>query len=184
MVPTLSTQGSATPIKSPEPKPQTVTTQAATKVLVQTVSQANPPQPIVPQASPSVSTKILNKPVANPQQQKLVLLNVNGQLLTQQGVPVTLQGGVLRPLGPAQVRVSSPKLVVSNPSVNRAPVPTIRAQSPQVQKVATTSGGDTSNPETTPSCFKRSTFAVYTYCIITCKFTTSKSGNTTVTTGS
>ena len=140
-----NTQGSFTPIKSLEPKPQTVTTQATTKVFVQTVSQAKPARPIVPQASPSVSAKILNKPVAKRQQQKFVLLKVNRRLLltqqgTQQGVPVTLQGGVLRPLGPAQVLASSPKLV-SNRSVNRAPVPTIRAQSSQVQKVVTTSGG-------------------------------------------
>ena len=96
-------------------------------------------------ASPSMASSALKvgikpsgksvSPASSQQQQKIVLVNMNGQLLTQQGVPVTLSGGVIKPIGPAQVRVTSPKPVVTN-TATPLRGNTVMAARPQVQTAA------------------------------------------------
>ena len=116
----------ATPAADPPPLPAPIVTP--------TVQQSPSPTPTTmqPSASPAPTASAQSNPKpagqVSPAARKLVLYNINGQLMTSQGVPVSVVGGVVKVSTKATAEVIASNLlalrqanIVSNPSVTSPP---------------------------------------------------------------
>ena len=96
-----SSLGSTSPAAAAAVKPATLAVRlTTTNAAVGTASSAA--RPVAPHAvgtpAPKAPLPLQAKAVDAKPQQKLVVYNINGQLVTGQGIPVTIEGGILRQL--------------------------------------------------------------------------------------
>lgn len=104
----------ATPVK-PEnlARPVVVSTPAQPSHSLTGMAQnisSTPPSAAVNVHHIQVPANASSKPNATSQQQKLLLFSIGGQLVTGQGVPVTLSNGVLKVLPQAKVKINNQTL--------------------------------------------------------------------------